>query len=117
MGTPIFNCFMLPAVAAVHDGYVLQKSIVRSPLGGKLLSQCMAQMMVNKGATIKPNYSFKRVETSPGQYQVTTYISFCVPKESILTAQKGNEICNPINGSLLCHIVDKSTVGTFLQRQ
>lgn len=57
-------------MAAVHDGYVLQKSIVRSPLGGKLLSQCMAQSITSKGAEIQPNYSFKRVETSAGQYQV-----------------------------------------------
>ena len=63
-------------MAAVHDGYVLQKSIVRSPLGGKLLSQCMAQTMVNKGASIKPNYSFKRIETSPGQYQVNFKLDF-----------------------------------------
>ena len=29
------------AVAAVHDGYVLRKSVHSSPMGGRLLSQCM----------------------------------------------------------------------------
>ena len=28
-------------MAAVHDGYVLRKSVHSTPMGGRLLSQCM----------------------------------------------------------------------------
>lgn len=37
------------AVAAVHDGYVLQKSVVSTPLAGRLLSQCMVATVEGKG--------------------------------------------------------------------
>ena len=61
---------MLPVVTAVADGFVLQKSVVKSPLGGHLLSQCMAQSVQRKGAVIRPSYSIKRSEISPGQLEV-----------------------------------------------
>lgn len=56
-------------VTAVADGFVLQNSVVRSPLGGRLLSQCMAQSVQGKGVVIRPSYSIKRFEISPGQYE------------------------------------------------
>lgn len=58
------------AVSAVHDGYVLQKSIARAPIGGRLLTQCMLQSVESKGITVRPSYSFKRSINASGQYEV-----------------------------------------------
>ena len=64
----------LPAVCAVHDGYVLQKSITRSPLGGSLLTKCMLKaaesILAEKNFTMRPRYSIKRVERQPGVFEV-----------------------------------------------
>lgn len=61
-------------VCAVHDGYVLQKSISRSPLGGSLLSKCMLKVaesiLAEKNFTIRPRYSIKRTERQPGVFEV-----------------------------------------------
>ena len=62
--------FMASAVAAVHDGYLLTKSIVRAPVGGQLLSQCMLQSAQAKGTVVQPAYSFKRVQTAASQWEV-----------------------------------------------
>ena len=59
------------AVAAVHDGYVLKKSITRSPLGGRLLTQCMQQAVLSKGAQLQPHFSLRRLETAPGKFEVS----------------------------------------------
>jgi hypothetical protein len=64
------------AVAAVHDGYLLRKTIVRAPLGGKLLNQCMLQSVESKGVVVKPSYSFKRHLASSGQWEVGLFQSF-----------------------------------------
>lgn len=60
-------------VCAVHDGYVLQKSITRSPLGGSLLTKCMLKaaesIMAEKNFTIRPRYSIKRIERQPGVFE------------------------------------------------
>jgi actin-like protein 6A len=60
----------LRAVAAVQDGYVLQKSITRSPMGGELLSRCMLSSVEARGAKVVPRHAFKRVEKAPGQWEV-----------------------------------------------
>lgn len=57
-------------MAAVHDGYVLQKSVARAPLGGALLTQCMLKSMESKGLTVPPPFSFRRKEKAPGQFEV-----------------------------------------------
>ncbi|XP_078161240.1 actin-related protein 4 [Carex rostrata] len=57
-------------VAAVHDGYVLQKAVVTSPVGGELLTDCMMKSLESKGIVIKPRYSFKKKEISPGDYKI-----------------------------------------------
>ncbi|XP_058083983.1 actin-related protein 4 isoform X1 [Magnolia sinica] len=56
-------------VAAVHDGYVLQKAVATSPVGGELLTECMMKSLESKGITIKPRYAFKRREMRPGEFQ------------------------------------------------
>lgn len=57
-------------VAPVHDGYVLQKAVASSPIGGEFLTDCLTKSLESKGMTIKPRYSFKRKETRPGEFQV-----------------------------------------------
>ena len=62
--------FSLCAVAAVHDGYLLTKSIVKGPIGSQLLSKCMLQSAQAKGTTVRPAYSFKRLQNAAGQWEV-----------------------------------------------
>ena len=57
-------------VAAVHEGYLLSKSVVRTPLAGQLLTRCMEHALEARGAVFKPRYSFKRTEKGPGEFQV-----------------------------------------------
>lgn len=57
-------------ICAVHDGFVLNKSISRSPLGGNLLTQCVLKSVEESGTTILPRYAFKRVEKSPSKVEV-----------------------------------------------
>lgn len=59
------------AVAGVHDGYVLTKSISRSPVAGKLLNTCLQKSLEAKGIQIKPRQTFKRVEKKPGEFVVS----------------------------------------------
>ncbi|KAJ0975119.1 hypothetical protein J5N97_017084 [Dioscorea zingiberensis] len=55
-------------VAAVHDGFVLQKAVSASPIGGEFLSECMMRSLESKGIVLKPRYSFKRKEIRPGEF-------------------------------------------------
>lgn len=57
-------------VAAVHDGYVLQKAVVSSPIGGEVLTDCLMRFLESKGILVKPRYSFKRKEARPGEFQI-----------------------------------------------
>lgn len=56
-------------ITPVHDGYVLQKAVQSSPVGGELLTDCLMKSLESKGITIRPRYSFKRKETRPGEFQ------------------------------------------------
>ena len=84
-------------MAAVHDGYLLTKSIVRAPVGGQLLSHCMLQSAQAKGTVVQPAYSFKRAQTAAGQWEVRrcSALSFPLPLEYladyILRAAQGLE--------------------------
>jgi len=57
-------------VTAVHDGFALEKSTVRAPLGGALMTRAMAASVARRGAVIRPRLSFRRVETAPGVWEV-----------------------------------------------
>ncbi|KAI7987712.1 Actin-related protein 4 [Camellia lanceoleosa] len=57
-------------IAPVHDGYVLQKAVQSSPIGGEFLTDCLMKSLESKGLTIKPRYSFKRKEIRPGEFQI-----------------------------------------------
>lgn len=61
---------MCNAVAAVHDGYVLRKSIIRSPLGGRLLTQCMQHAIQSSGSQLHPQLLVRRYESAPGKFEV-----------------------------------------------
>ncbi|XP_071701503.1 actin-related protein 4-like [Rutidosis leptorrhynchoides] len=56
-------------VAPVHDGYVLQKAVLSSPIGGEFLTDCLIKSLESKGVKIRPRYSFKRKEIRPGEFQ------------------------------------------------
>ncbi|GAB2231216.1 hypothetical protein Droror1_Dr00027505 [Drosera rotundifolia] len=56
-------------MAPVHDGYVLQKAVLSSPVGGEFLSDCLKKSLESKCILIKPRYSFKRKEIRPGDFQ------------------------------------------------
>ncbi|GAA0147424.1 hypothetical protein Leryth_011964 [Lithospermum erythrorhizon] len=57
-------------ITPVHDGFVLQKAVASSPIGGEFLTDCLIKSLEQKGITIKPRYSFKRKEVRPGEFQV-----------------------------------------------
>ncbi|KAL3748743.1 hypothetical protein ACJRO7_009908 [Eucalyptus globulus] len=56
-------------IAPVHDGYVLQKAVGTSLIGGEFLTDCLLKSLESKGIKIKPRYSFKRKEVRPGDFQ------------------------------------------------
>ncbi|EOA35346.1 hypothetical protein CARUB_v10020534mg [Capsella rubella] len=58
-------------ISPVHEGYVLQKAVISSPIGGDFLTDCLLKSLESKGIKIKPRYSFKRKEIRPGEFQVT----------------------------------------------
>ncbi|KAH9312208.1 hypothetical protein KI387_027243, partial [Taxus chinensis] len=73
-------------VAAVHDGYVLQKAVVSSPIGGEFLTNCLMKSLESKGIMLRPRYSFKRKEVRSGEFQTIdvdfpdtseSYIRYC----------------------------------------
>ncbi len=68
---------VLCAVAGVHDGYVLTKSVARSPLAGNILTKCMLQALQSKDVEVRPRYAFKRIERAPGQFEVGTTVHSC----------------------------------------
>ncbi|GFS32400.1 actin-related protein 4 [Actinidia rufa] len=67
-------------IAPVHDGYVLQKAVQSSPIGGEFLTDCLMKSLESKGFTVKPRYSFKRKEIRPGEFQrvIASDIKECV---------------------------------------
>ncbi|KAL4856209.1 Actin-related protein 4 [Chlorella vulgaris] len=59
-------------VSAVHDGFVLQKSVASTPLAGQLLSQCMAAAVESRGTPIRPRFEFTRREGHGGKLEVVS---------------------------------------------
>lgn len=70
------TCLWPGAVAAVHDGYVLKHSIAQSCIGGAALSQCILKSVEAKGISVRPRFAFKRQETSPGHFEVSSLLLF-----------------------------------------
>ncbi|XP_019189770.1 PREDICTED: actin-related protein 4-like [Ipomoea nil] len=57
-------------IAPVHDGYVLQRAVTTSPIGGEVLTEALMRSLEQKGIVIKPRYSFRRKEIRPGEFQM-----------------------------------------------
>lgn len=57
-------------VSAVHEGYCLKKSLVVSGIAGKFVSNEFLKAVVGNGAQVRPRYTFKRKETTPGNFDV-----------------------------------------------
>ena len=55
----------------MQDGYLLTKSVLRSPVGGHVLTRCMQAGVALRGSKIRPRYSFKRTEKAPGEFLVS----------------------------------------------
>ncbi|GMH38536.1 hypothetical protein BSKO_06420 [Bryopsis sp. KO-2023] len=94
-------------VAAVHDGYVLLKSVTWTPLGGALLTECMRRCVDPDATLMKPRYAFKKVERSPGMYEVE-------PVETPLVRDSYRRYCiNQISADLkesICRVADSTFV-------
>ncbi len=58
-----------PAVAAVHDGYVLNKSVIRTPLAGRLLTACTLAAVEARGAAVHPRYAIRRAQDASGAWK------------------------------------------------
>ena len=56
--------------AAVHDGYVLQKSVRRGVLGGRVLAEGMLAATEARGIPVRPRYTFKKVDKGDGEWEV-----------------------------------------------
>ena len=54
----------------MHDGYVLQKTVLRSPLAGALLTKCMLKAIQSKGTNVRPRQTFKRVDNGDNELKV-----------------------------------------------
>jgi actin-like protein 6A len=61
----------MTVAAPVHEGYVLQRAIVKSPLAGDELTQAFEKMLIEKGVEFRPSYSFTKKEVRTGDYQIT----------------------------------------------
>lgn len=53
-------------VSAVHDGYVLNASVMRSPVGGALLNEGLLASLSAKGGAIHPRYMYKKINKTGG---------------------------------------------------
>lgn len=91
------------AVSAVHDGYILNKSVIRSPLSGHLLTKCMQHAIEAKGTQVHPRYAFKRRETAPGQFEVD-HLDFPGTTDSYKAFQV-ESICQDIKHTI-CRVSD-----------
>jgi len=62
------------SAAAVHDGYVLSRSVRRHALGGDMISELTLKSVQTRSPPppLRPLYSLKRAEAGPGEYTYTT---------------------------------------------
>jgi actin-like protein 6A len=47
-------------VAPVHEGYVLQKAVVRSPISGEKITDYLHAVLASKGVTVRPAYALSK---------------------------------------------------------
>ncbi|PSC76501.1 Actin-related 4 isoform B [Micractinium conductrix] len=91
-------------LAAVHDGFLLQKSVLTSPLAGQLLAQCMAAALEARGNAVRPRYEFTRKEGPGGKLEV-------VPVDAPSTASYRRWCVEAIAGDVkdaICRVSDNA---------
>lgn len=49
-------------MSAVHDGYVLNASVTRSPVGGSLLNESLLASLRDKGSAVHPRYMYAKID-------------------------------------------------------
>ena len=57
-------------VTAVHEGYALQKSVTRSPLGGEALTDVILARLEKQKVEVRPRYAFTKKEKGDGEFTV-----------------------------------------------
>ena len=57
-------------VTAVHEGFALQKSVVRSPLGGEGLTDAILAHLDKKKVDVRPRYAFTKKDKGDGEFIV-----------------------------------------------
>lgn len=87
-------------VAAVHDGYVLQKAVRTSPIGGEVLTECLLKTLESRGVVVRPRFSFKRKEIRPGEFELSN-LEFPNTTESYYRYMQ-REIAADIKEALCC---------------
>ena len=58
------------AVSAVYDGYLLKRSLRWTPVGGRLLTECMRKSIDPDGTVLRPRYEIKRTHLGQGNFSV-----------------------------------------------
>lgn len=91
-------------MAAVHDGYLLQKSVVSVPLAGRTLARCMAGSVAAKGSQIRPRFEFRRKEGAGGSMEV----------RPVAHKQAGRGVCGACCGAGLCSFLPPTAVPLLL---
>ena len=57
-------------VSAVYDGYLLKKSVRWSPVGGRLLTECMQKSIDADGTVLRPRYEIRKTHLGQGNFSV-----------------------------------------------
>lgn len=91
----------------VHDGYVLQRSVQRSPIGGEVLSKLLMQdVEQGRNINIRPHMAISKKQRADGQFEVhdldisRVSSSFMRFKKMEVLAHAKEEVCRcPKNAS------------------
>ena len=86
-------------VTAVHDGYALQGSITRSPIGGEALTDILLKNLAAKGVDVRPRFAFSRKLKPDGDFDVKhldpphTSASYALFKRREIAADLKESVC------------------------
>ena len=94
-------------VAAVHDGYALQKGSTRSPLGGDAITDVILKHLEKRKKTpVKPRYEFKRTARGDGETFDVTDVK-CPDVTAAYRLFKQREIASDLKETV-CRLSDSS---------
>ena len=86
-------------VSAVHEGFALQKSVVRSALGGEALTDVVLKYLEKQKVDVRPPYSFTKKVKGNGQFDVKnvshpkTTGSYALFKKREIAADLKESVC------------------------